>query len=356
LPDDEGTANPSNFWKPWANAWQYLLDLSPENLRNIRYHTGLFSGGIPGHGLWGDGKSDDYTYEEAKQIGYTEAINGLPEKYWLGEPETARAYGPLGKQYLGRTVSPIIVRSQRCVFNLYSMGVMQQLEQSAERQTIMEVGAGYGGFAHALGKILKGKITYLIVDLPEMLFVSGVYLTLTNLGQSIYVYDKDSFTPEFVAHGMHNYDFVLVPNFALSKLHPIDEIALMVNMESFQEMTDPQVEEYLSFCASRITGFLYSYNTETFYLNQELASLSALFTKYFDLYPDPSFYDELVKDRSGWDPTRRHHFGVPMSSGRTNPKASLVGLPTSPRYAKRLARAVVPRWVRQLAIRTMLEG
>lgn len=215
---------------------------------------------------------------------------------------------------------------------------------------------GYGGLAHSLGLILKGKITYCIIDLPELLLISGTYLALTNPNQSIYIYESESFTPEFVREGIKRFDFVLVPHFALSKLKAIGDIALLINTLSFQEMTTRQVNEYLEFGASHLSGYLYSDNTDAHTLNKELRLLSELLSNYFELFPSPMFYDKLYRGSIGeWQP--RKYLGIPKGCGRTIPTTKFVGLPrTIParRVTRQVIKAVIPKPMRQL-IRSVVE-
>lgn len=212
---------------------------------------------------------------------------------------------------------------------------------------------GYGGLAHSLGLILKGKCTYFIIDIPEMLLISGIYLALTNPHQSIYIYDNETFTPEFVREGIKRFDFVLVPHFALGKMNAIEGIALLINMQSFAEMTTRQVNEYLEFGATHLSGYLYSDNFNREPGNTELESLSDLLSNYFELFPSPMFYDKLFRGL-GKDIIaggRRIYLGIPKGCGRTITATTIVGLPRrnlARQVARQVIKAVIPRPIRHL--------
>jgi len=315
------TAAPSPIWAPVSTLYGYITDLSAENLRNIRLHTGIISAPILDIGLFGTWNQEEYTEEQARQIGYATAIEGLPEKYWLTEPPLGWGIErPLGQRYRGRIVNEAIARFQNCVSNLFHIGILESMLAADDQQVVVEIGGGYGGLAHSLGSILNGHATYIIVDFPDMLMFSGTYVILNNPDQSIYVYDSETFTPEFVQNELTNYDFVLVPNFALSKMINLQKIDCMINMTSFQEMTETQVEEYLKFGVSRLTGYLYSDNVDKHVQNPALNSISVLLERYFQLFPSPSVYDDLFRGtHMGWHNYSRKYFGIPSGSSREFP-------------------------------------
>lgn len=152
-------------------------------------------------------------------------------------------------------------------------------------------------------------------------------------------------------------------------------------MESFLEMTEHQVEEYLSFAQSRVSGYLYSDNEDRAQGNTEFHGLSALLEKYFDLFPTRRFYDDRLQGRldspkSRYFITRRKYFGVPKGSGRTIPSVAIIGMsgpspkeyrrvqivgwlyPMWTRYLKKilpwqLVRPLIPMWVRRLLFRVV---
>ena len=219
-----------------------------------------------------------------------------------------------------------------------------------------EIGGGYGGLAHHLGGILAGHVTYVIVDLPEMFLFQAPYLRINNPGKSIYVWDRASFTPEFVLQDMNSYDFVLIPNFALEQLEPLTAVAAMINMQSFQEMNEAQVDAYLRFGATRITHYLYSDNVDAHPYNEDLSSVSALLAKHYDLHPEPEVYDRLfARSQSWWTRYYKKYIGIPKGSGRSFPalSSSLAGTELRGSAAKRLMRNWAPMFARRAVRRVM---
>lgn len=97
------SARPSHVWQ-FSRFFRYLLDLSPENLRSIRFHSSPVLP-VQRSGYLADLGEEEYSEREARRDGYVEAIEGVPEEFWIGEPDAARFNGPLGKRYRGRVVN-----------------------------------------------------------------------------------------------------------------------------------------------------------------------------------------------------------------------------------------------------------
>jgi hypothetical protein len=340
--------NPSLFWASALRQFQYVLDMPPEKFQNIRSHS-VWINPQPRQELPYPGP---YSQEEidrvVSRIRYSDAVAGVPADYWIGEPsEPGFSPWQQGVIYHGKLVNTSLVRYQECVSNLYHIGALQSLLVAPKRQTIVEIGGGYGALAHSLGLILKGKVTYIIIDVPEMLLYQGAYLAQNNPDQSMYIYDSDSFTTEFGEREREReaYDFILVPNFALRKLNSLQDISLLINMGSLAELTESQVDEYLCFAQKRISGYLYTDDVDRDPNNTELRSLVVVLERYFDLFPDRRFYDGLFQGQPNsknrpYALSRRKHFGVPKGSGRTIPSVPIVIEPSGFRKEMRAIRLI----------------
>ena len=285
---------PSSFWADNLSLFDYAASLSPENFLNIRFHAGYLSG-VNVLQNWHQYQSID-SGRYADMIGYKFLIRDVPERYHIGEPPTPKLPIPLGIKYLGKVINIDIRRYQSCISNLYSMGILEALLKGGDKKVVMEIGAGYGGLAHHLSKILGKKCTYIILDLPEILLFSGGYLIVNNPRKKIYVYEKRTFTPEFLTSGMYEYDYVLLPNFALKDLYAVSEVNLMINMQSFQEMTREQIKEYMEFGHKKLSGYLYSDNMDRHPFTDVLApdTVTTLMEERFRLFPPPEYYKKAI--------------------------------------------------------------
>lgn len=293
-------ANPSQIWHEAVGVFNYLHELSPESLRNIRFHTGLING-----------VSWEYWHPypkvnpvaEAERLGYARMLNGVPERYWVSEPPTPNIPRPIGVEYKGKIVNSNVTRFQNCVSILYHAGAMDFIEHAQERQVVVEIGAGYGGLTHCLKAGFDENASCVIVDLPEMLLFSGVFLLVNNPDKSVWVYDQTEAVGFGLVDKILSSDFVLMPNYEMHRLQELKEIALIINLQSFQEMTEEQVSQYLDVARNKLSFCLYSDNLDCHPYNEDLSSISKLLTERFEIFPSQQEYAKLY---SGLDPKSHH--------------------------------------------------
>ncbi len=297
----------STMWVEHLSVLDYAINLSPENFLSIRFHTDKFTGESV-ISYWHPYPPID-PEKYATGCGYKFLTEDIPEAYWISEPEVPGTPIPLGVNYRGKIINQPTIRYQRCISNLYLMGILPQFLEKKDDSTILEVGGGHGGLAHALGNILTGKSTYIIMDLPEMLLFSGGYLIVNNPQKNIYVYDKSTFTAEFLKEEIHEYDYVLIPNYAMTDLYALPEINLMVNLLSFPEMTREQVDAYLQLGQSKLSGYLCSDNMDRHPHNNQLApnTITTMLESRFHLFPPPQLYEGQFDDPV-W--STRFYFGI----------------------------------------------
>jgi len=160
-------------------------------------------------------------------------------------------------------------------------GVLDAL-RPIDRPLVCEIGAGWGGFAYQF-KTLFPRSTYVIVDFPELFLISATYLksqfpsaTVQFLGQG-----GDPAGDGWVSQ-WQDADFIFVPNTLAQRVSslPLD---LMLNMVSFQEMTDAQVRAYVRIAADARCPLLYSLNRERSSYNTELVGVSEALSDRYSL-------------------------------------------------------------------------
>lgn len=203
----------------------------------------------------------------------------LPLHLHLEEPETS-----YGIKVDGRIVNTDLFRYQRIIAAMYEANIFNHIQSS--QASTLEIGAGYGGFAHQLSSCLGMEARhYFIVDLPEVLLLSAAYLSIHNGPSSVYLYDADS--PPEVGQVMskeciQNSRFILIPNYRLDLLEG-HELAFAINIASFQEMTAEQVKVYLAHLGRNLTGSLLSFNRpNNGEANSQLNDLGQLINSYLD--------------------------------------------------------------------------
>jgi SAM-dependent methyltransferase len=163
---------------------------------------------------------------------------------------------------------------------LYRQGILSNLQSAGDRNVILEIGAGYGGFAHHLSKLLVNS-TYVIVDLPETLMFAAVYITQLNPNKRVFVYDPNDFKAEKGIPNPSEYDFMLFPNFRLDDLRQV-RFDFVINIASLQEMRTDQAAKYLDFVVATLKGTFYSYNHDAQPRNSEMGCLSDLICSRFE--------------------------------------------------------------------------
>ncbi len=261
-------AQPSNYWTDFTSFFDYMLDLSPRSLANVRLHT---------YHLTGDNYQSYYLGNRRAFLDFYGpwlAIDGLPAEHVLNEPADGIGF----RLEDNRFVSADIARFQRSISTLSRKGVLSELTSSGSPARVIEIGGGYGGFALHLSRILK-SCRYVIVDLPETLLFSAAYLTLQAPQKRIYLYDP---ADGLDARTHAGFDFVLLPDYRLEILQG-SLFDLAINIASMQEMRVDQVERYLDFLRAACRGKFYSCNRDRQNRNDELPSLFGLMRTRFDL-------------------------------------------------------------------------
>lgn len=290
---DRSVTSPSPVWEDALAAFAYVESLGSGDLQNIRYHTSLVTGEALGY--WHAYPMPD-PQRTAKRLGYIGQTQGVPEEYWISEPPPdAGERSRYAVHYKHVYVNSNVARYQRCVTSLYHSGAIDAMLRSRTRQVVVEVGSGYGGLAYGLGGILRGKATYVCLDFPEMFYFSVSFIRANCPDCSIYVYDPDNYDPADLPRILNNHDFVFLPNYRLGCLEPITDIAVLINMQSFQEMTREQVDEYLGFAVKNVTLCVYSDNQDRHPYNPSSTDVTEQLSATFRLFPDRSYWDEKYK-------------------------------------------------------------
>jgi SAM-dependent methyltransferase len=142
---------------------------------------------------------------------------------------------------------------------LYEAGLLDRLARiSALRSPrILEIGGGFGGLAHHLSK-LHPRIRYTIVDIPESLAFSSVYLSVLHPTATI-----DLIRPD--GPSLQHAEFRLCPNFLIDEM-VLDggDYDLVINTASLNEMAPAQVAFYATRIARVIgdEGVFFEHNGE----------------------------------------------------------------------------------------------
>ena len=147
-------------------------------------------------------------------------------------------------------------------------GYLQLPEGRAPR--ILEIGGGYGGLAHHL-KTLLPEAHYYIVDLPESLAFSAIYLSILWQHQTNTLLEPENVGSMLAREAP---GFTFVPNYLFPALAASGEkFDLVINSLSMSEMNVKQVREYAAAIAEMLepTGVFFEQNQD----NRKFGHLNA---------------------------------------------------------------------------------
>jgi hypothetical protein len=168
---------------------------------------------------------NDTHVKEWQQLTYK-----IPRRFIYSPP------GMLGE--IGRDVDGVIVNNDTCTYQervnlIYGSGLADWLDRRIEATgevKICEIGGGYGALGHWF-KQAYPEATYTIIDLPESLLFSRLYLSLTR---------PDLRTSAGFSQAPRGFRFI--PNYLAEGLtEPFD---LVINTLSMSEMSEFQVRRY----------------------------------------------------------------------------------------------------------------
>jgi hypothetical protein len=161
---------------------------------------------------------------------------GIPRRFIFSP---ARLLGEVGHDADG-----VVVNSDTCTYQeraglIYASGIADWIDRTIEATgtvRICEIGGGYGALCSWFKQAFP-EATYTIVDLPESLLFSRLYVSLTR---------PDLATSVGLAEAPHGVRFV--PNYMAEQLaQPFD---LVINTLSMSEMSEYQVRRYLALMKS----------------------------------------------------------------------------------------------------------
>jgi hypothetical protein len=169
-----------------------------------------------------------------------------------------RRFGEIGHDVRGVIINPDTVIYQRLVNFLFDSGVVGWLDDLASANgevRVLEIGGGYGALASWFRAAFP-NCSYTILDLPECLLFSGLYLSLSRPDV------RTGWGLEPVPFGMR-----FAPNYQADFLH--DEFDLVINTVSMSEMSAVQVRRYVALMKSRWIksgGLFFEQNTDNRYM------------------------------------------------------------------------------------------
>jgi len=210
--------------------------------------------------------------------------------------------------YRDKYITEDVLRAQSAVSNLFQI---RNLFSSC-----IEIGAGYGSLANHLLKLFQIK-KYFIIDHPEILYWSIVWTSLVCPNKKILLFNGNN------VDKFKDADVIFIPPFLIDTLK--FDIDLVINENSFCEMTQEQVEYYLD---NKNINFkiLYSNNRDRQLMNNELHSLNSILSSRYILTPPIDFYNEKYRNKYNKHNCKYIYFCNKIISLETVDPSKLCGL------------------------------
>lgn len=265
---------PSDYWEEELAGFDYMLDASPLIIGKLRHHcyhiTGL--------------RVYDYRGHHGRQRGAFERKLRLLQEKDNGNllvPESP-LLGGYGHEIDGALFNLDTLRFYECLIALNQLGLIAPFRSDhGERKVVMEIGAGWGGFAYQF-KTLCPDVTYIIIDLPQTLLFSAVYLMTLFPSAATFVYGDQA--GDSLYETCQSYDFIFLPHYYVDRLH-LSKLDLAMNMVSFQEMTTEQVRHYVRKAYELGCPAFYSLNRDRSPHNKQLTAVSSVLSDYYRITP-----------------------------------------------------------------------
>lgn len=257
---------PSDYWEEELSNIDYMVEASPLIIRKLRHHAFQITGIRP---------YDYRVQDDSRRDAFEARLQALMQ---LGGRDLLvaehPALGGFGYQLPQGLFNLDTIKFFEVLVGMKLGNVLPALEGDAP--VVLEIGAGWGGFPYQI-KTLFPRVTYVIVDFPELFLFSATYLQTVFPGCRVVFADQ---TPDAAA--WRGADFVFVPNTMAERVRAIAP-SVTINMASFQEMTSAQVEGYARLASEAGSPLLYSLNRERSRYNRQLTSVTEEAGKYYAL-------------------------------------------------------------------------
>jgi len=192
----------------------------------------------------------------------------LPDYLRISQPNR---FGEAGWIFAGRIVNHDTYAYLERVALLHTSGLLARLDGGgvSKNPLILEIGGGFGGLAYHL-KTLVPQARYVIIDLPESLVFSAIYLATFFPDQ----HNVIATSPESMAKDLDRPGFTFVPNHFSHRFQEAGiRVDLAINTLSMSEMLEVQVRAYCAVIRDSLApgGFFFEQNQD----NRHLGLLNA---------------------------------------------------------------------------------
>lgn len=178
-------------------------------------------------------------------------VSRIDHKKILSHINEPSAGNPIMIRYKNRLITQDLCNS---VHEFYSSTQMLNLDKKVKIK-IAEIGAGYGRLAYVFLTTLP-HISYCIIDIPPALYIAQEYLSKILPGKKIFKFRsfnnfndiRDEFNSSQVQFFMpHQIEHL-----------PTNTFSLVISVSTLQEMTRPQIKNYIKQIDRLCSGYFYT--------------------------------------------------------------------------------------------------
>ncbi len=284
--NQEHLSSPSQVWKEWLYQLNFLQLIYDEELR-LHVGFGYYLGAPIEKDLWRVNRWSMGDIDAGTNLinDYQNLIKDIDPKFHLSELDKNRDIISIPYSVDNKVLylTTDIIRMQVEVSNLSKLNVLNEID------SILEIGGGYGQLCIGLFNARVCK-KYYILDFPDVLNIVERWISSLDLEIDLYNHTgADCIDHKLNLQGIH-----LIPNTMLTQLTNPFSVDLVINMNSFFEMTEEQVSSYIS---RKYIDYklLYSSNRDRQIQNNELNSLTTLFKQYGVLWPNYELLPDNLK-------------------------------------------------------------
>lgn len=260
---NEQLSKPSKVWHNWLNQLKFLEQVEPKFIRML-VGFGYYLGAPIESDIWRINSAD-----KENIINDYLAIVKSNGEIILSEPDPNREIFSFDVSVNGQKcwVNTDIVRMQVDATNISNFGL-------SNVKTICEIGGGYGQLA--LGFLnSNSSVSYTIVDFEQISKLVFRWVKYLDPHFNYFIYDNQvDYENNYKKPGLH-----LLPNHLLDGKNKLN-FELGININSFCEMTDAQVDKYLK---SIQYQYFYSNNRDRQKNNTELSNLKNILSEKFNI-------------------------------------------------------------------------
>ena len=171
----------------------------------------------------------------------------------------------------------------------YCATQMLLLLEDIHNPVICEIGSGNGGQIYAIMSNSERAMTYIDLDIPEMLAIATYFLMVTFPEKRFLLYGEGVMDSK----NLKNYDIAMVPHFKMPQMED-ETVDLFFNQRSFGEMDSKTVVEYIHQIGRICRGYLMHINHSQKFRFDENGEKSENLPST-EIKPDPAKFKKIYE-------------------------------------------------------------